>query len=110
MSDEWIHGEDTKLSPEVMSLVDYIWHEASGSLSDVLSVPVKRIKFEEVEKAEAILLSLRQALSHPHGGGGVTELSNEFYSLIPHRGTSSVINSKGAIAQKQDLCQVSYET
>ena len=64
MSDEWIHGEDTKLSPEVMSLVDYIWHEASGSLSDVLSVPVKRIKFEEVEKAEGYL-TVTQASSQP---------------------------------------------
>ena len=90
-----------------MSVVDYIWDEANGCLSDILSMPIKKIKLDDVEKAEAILLSLRQILSQPGQGTRVEQLSDEFYSVIPHRDDSIIINTKAAIAQKQDLCQVS---
>ena len=50
------------ISPEVSQLVDYIWEEASGRLEEVLSVPVDSIKVDQVEKAEAALLSIKRVL------------------------------------------------
>ena len=105
--EEQCAGEDTALSAEVKELVDYIWNEATGSLSEVLSVPVNSLKLEDVEKAEANLLSLRRALELGNEGGArIKELSDEFYTAIPHLLKRELINSKALIAQKQDLCQV----
>lgn len=49
--------------PEVSQLVNYIWDEASGQLEEVLAVPIETIKLEELNKAEAALLSIKQLLS-----------------------------------------------
>jgi len=38
---------------------------------------------------------------------GFSELSKEFYSHLPHKNKTD-ITDKRAIAEKQDLCQVSY--
>lgn len=51
------------LSPRVSELVDYVWTEASGQLEQVLAVPVEAIKVEQVDKAEAALLSIKRALA-----------------------------------------------
>ena len=51
------------ISPEVSTLVDYIWTEASGRLKDVLAVPVESIKVEQVDKAEAELLTIKRLLT-----------------------------------------------
>ena len=50
------------LVPEVSQLVDYVWDEASGQLEEVLTVAVETIKLEELNKAEAALLSIKQLL------------------------------------------------
>ena len=42
--------------------MDYVWEEASGQLSEILAVPEDRIKTEDLDKAEAALLSIRRAL------------------------------------------------
>lgn len=44
-------------------LVDYIWTEASGQLEDVLAVPVETIQVEQIDKAEAALLTIRRLLA-----------------------------------------------
>ena len=49
-------------APEVTQLVEYVWEEASGCLGEVLSLPVESVKLEQVEKAEAALLSIRRLL------------------------------------------------
>ena len=73
-----------RLSPEVSALVDYIWTEVSGRLKDVLAVPVESVKVEQVDKAEAELLTIKRLLSDsvmekakkgrdtPEGGGRET--------------------------------------
>ena len=50
------------IAPEVAQLVDYVWEEASGQLSEILAVPEDRIKTEDLDKAEAALLSIKRAL------------------------------------------------
>ena len=50
------------IDPPVAALVDYIWTEASGQLDQVLSVPVESIKVEQLDKAEAELLSIKRLL------------------------------------------------
>lgn len=49
--------------PEVSQLVDYIWDEANGQLEEVLAVSTETIKMEELNKAEAALLSIKQLLN-----------------------------------------------
>ena len=94
------------LSPEVANLIDFIWNEATGSLSDILAVSADSIKLEDVEKAEAVLLLLKKSLDSAEDSSVLKKLSDEFFSIIPHRNTGTAISSKYLIAQKQDLCQV----
>ena len=94
------------LSPEVANLIDFIWNEATGSLSDILAVSADSIKLEDVEKAEAVLLLLRKSLDSAEDSSVLKKLSDEFLSIIPHKNTRTAISSKYLIAQKQDLCQV----
>ena len=55
----------TGLQREVCELVDYVWGEASGELRDVLAVSAESIKVEQLDKAEAALLSIKRLLSDP---------------------------------------------
>jgi len=52
--------------------VDYIWDELSGRLDEVLTTPMEALKMEQVEKAEAALLSIRKLLDE-----GKTEREGE---------------------------------
>ena len=60
---------------------------------------------EQVEKAEAALLSVKLILDGTSKHGDVEKLTNDFYSAIPHT-QKSPLDSKRAIVEKQDLCQV----
>ena len=102
--------EDSVVSPEVANLIDFIWNEATGSLTDILAIPVDSIRLEDVEKAEAILLLLRKSLDANEGASTIQDLSNEFFSVIPHKDKGTGITSRHLIAQKQDLCQVKLKT
>ena len=62
------------IAPEVSRLVDYIWEEVSGRLEEVLSTPLESIKVEQVEKAEAALLSIRKILDK-----GKNEKNGEYF-------------------------------
>jgi hypothetical protein len=46
----------------VASLVDYLWKEAVGCLSETLAVPVESLKLQTVQEAEAILVSMKEGL------------------------------------------------
>jgi len=98
-------GASEVIPAEITDLVGYIWNEANGELNDVLSVPVEGIKLEQVEKAEAALLSVKLILDGTSKDGDVEKWTNDFYSAIPHR-QKSPLDTKRAIAEKQDLCQV----
>ena len=50
------------LLPEVSRLVDYVWTEATDQLEDVLAVTVETISQDQLDKAEAALLSIRREL------------------------------------------------
>ena len=50
------------LSPHVARLVDYIWSEAVDQLETVLAVSVATVTQEQLDKAEAALLSIRREL------------------------------------------------
>ena len=84
------------------NITGYIWNEANGELNNVLSVPVEGIK---LEKAKPALLSVKLILDGTSKDGDVEKLTNDFYSAIPHR-QKSALDTKRAIAEKQDLCQV----
>ena len=102
-------GEGVAMAPEVSQLVDYVWAEANGQLEEVLAAPVETIKTEQVEKAEAALMSLKKLLtgSESDQTSERTKLEAEFYGSLPHKPPHKVaIDSIRAIAQKQDLCQV----
>lgn len=103
---DYCHEEDVILSPDVANLVDVLWNEATGSLSDILAVPVNTIKLEDVEKAEGILLLLKRSFDNVEDASKVKKLSDEFFSIIPHKSETLEIASRQEIAKKQDLCQV----
>ena len=48
--------------PEVSRLVDYVWTEATDQLEDVLAVAVETITLDQLDKAEAALLSIRREM------------------------------------------------
>ena len=50
------------LVPEVSRLVDYVWTEATDQLEDVLAVAVGTITLDQLDKAEAALLSIRREM------------------------------------------------
>ncbi|KAK2557988.1 Protein mono-ADP-ribosyltransferase PARP4 [Acropora cervicornis] len=103
---DYCHEEDVILPPDVANLVDVLWNEATGSLSDVLAVPVNTIKLEDVEKAEGILLLLKRSFDNVEDASKVKKLSDEFFSIIPHKSKTLEIASRQEIARKQDLCQL----
>ncbi|XP_067050666.1 protein mono-ADP-ribosyltransferase PARP4-like isoform X2 [Acropora muricata] len=103
---DYCHEEDVILSPDVANLVDVLWNEATGSLSDILAVPVNTIKLEDVEKAEGILLLLKRSFDNVEDASKVKKLSDEFFSIIPHKSETLEIASRQDIAKKQDLCQL----
>ena len=72
----------------------------------ILAVPVNTIKLEDVEKAEGILLLLKRSLDNVEDASKVKKLSDEFFSIIPHKSETLEIVSRQEIAKKQDLCQV----
>lgn len=102
------------MTPEVSQLVEYVWTEANGRLEEVLSVPMETIKTEEVEKAEAALMSLKKLLTKAEQADSENErvkLESEFYGSLPHKPPQKVaIDNTRTIAQKQDLCQVCWHT
>ena len=98
-------GASEVIPADITDLVGYIWNEANGELDDVLSVPVEGIKLEQVEKAEAALLSIKLILDGTSKDGDGQKLTNEFYAAIPHK-QKTALDNKRAIAEKQDLCQV----
>lgn len=104
--------EGVSMAPEVSQLVDYVWAEANGQLDEVLASPVETIKTEQVEKAEASLMSLKRHLMKADPAQTDPEnervkLETEFYGCLPHKHPHRVaIDSMRVIAQKQDLCQV----
>ncbi|XP_064404134.1 protein mono-ADP-ribosyltransferase PARP4-like isoform X3 [Halichondria panicea] len=101
-------GGDLNIAPEVSRLVDYIWEEVSGRLDEVLATPLEAIKMEQVEKAEAALLSIKNLLeAGKNDRDELRKMSREFFSHLPHNpGHQSDITDKRVIAEKQDLCQL----
>ena len=55
-------SEGSEVNPDVLKLVEYLWEEASGQLESVLSVPVATIKADQVDKAEAALLTIKRLI------------------------------------------------
>lgn len=88
------------------SLVDYLWKEAVGCLSETLAVPIGSLKLQTVQEAEAVLVSMKECLDRSnHGGQEIRKLWKEFCQLIPHE-DEEVVFEKSLIAEKQSLCQV----
>ena len=79
-----------------------------GELNSILSVPVARLKLEDINKAEGVLQAVREILDKgEHSQENLTKISDEFYSLVPHNEKDvKRIDTKRVIAEKQDLCQV----
>ncbi|XP_076466190.1 uncharacterized protein LOC143297656 [Babylonia areolata] len=92
-------------SSAVSEIVDHIWREALGEVESVLLVPVSSVKLEQVEKAEALLVKIRDALKNKEN---VEEIVQEFYEALPHKAETAdmVMPSTGWLSRKQDLCQL----
>ncbi|XP_035659528.1 protein mono-ADP-ribosyltransferase PARP4-like [Branchiostoma floridae] len=102
-----VQTHTASVSPSVLALVDSLWEEALGNLSHVINGDVLHIKVDQIDKAEALLLQLKQAVERKAANDELQKLSSEFYSAIPHRPVHKcVIRNKRIIARKQDMCQL----
>uniref|UniRef100_A0A3Q0SU44 Poly [ADP-ribose] polymerase n=1 Tax=Amphilophus citrinellus TaxID=61819 RepID=A0A3Q0SU44_AMPCI len=92
------------LSEDVGVFVELLWTEALGCLGNILRVSVDQLSLNDVSRAEGLLLQAQKEL---RGGtfNEVVSLLHEFYTLLPHRETSSFPNAK-LISEKLDLCQL----
>ncbi|CAH1248284.1 PARP4 [Branchiostoma lanceolatum] len=102
-----VETHTASVSAGVLALVDSLWEETLGNLSQVINGDVLNIKVDQIEKAEALLLQLKQAIERKAPNDELQKLSSEFYSAIPHQpGHKEVIKNKREIARKQDMCQL----
>ena len=60
MSEVRSASANLSLPPDVSRLVDYIWSEAIDQLEAVLAVSVATITQDQLDKAEAALLSIKR--------------------------------------------------
>ncbi|CAG5135718.1 unnamed protein product, partial [Candidula unifasciata] len=97
---------DNDISEEVKELVDHVWREAMDEVTSVLG-DIKKIKLEQVEKAEAILVKVRDALKVSSPEKKVQILIEDFYSALPHADKKPNMNEiKRWLSKKQDMCQL----
>lgn len=99
--------ENTKLlSEDAKKLVNVFWQEAQGNLSEILLNDAKSYKVADINKAEGILLQIKQCFKEGKHKT-IKELSNQFFDIIQIGNTHSrKMESMKDIAQKSDLCQV----
>ena len=104
---EMFYG-DVQVSPEVGQLVTNVWRECLGAFEKYISVPLQQLRLKQVEQAEAVLLQIKQMLKMtPVAESEVQSLSDEFYSLIPHRLQRKVaIKNLKTCTRKSNLCQL----
>ncbi|XP_019851276.1 PREDICTED: uncharacterized protein LOC100633591 isoform X2 [Amphimedon queenslandica] len=110
MSETWprgVAGSREDLDPLVSKLVEYVWSEAIGEIEGFLTVPLQNIKLEQVEKAEAALMSIRKLLDEGRTGDDedIKKYTKDYNSALPNS-KSAPIDSKKVIANRQEFCQV----
>ncbi|MBL8600610.1 MAG: WGR domain-containing protein [Myxococcales bacterium] len=113
----------TNLSPEVATLMAYIYAEATEALTTTVNVkitangietPLGILTLGQIEKGESILQDLYKLFqSGKKSATRVEELSSEFYTTIPHRigrsraaAASSIIDSMEDFQSKQETLQL----
>ncbi|CAG2205451.1 PARP2_3_4 [Mytilus edulis] len=100
-----IYGMDSRpLSPSTEELIEHIWKEATGEIEQVISVPLQSIKLEQIEKAEAILLKIKDCKDDLK----VEQLFKEFNETLPHKNKTQPVRSqrRSWLSKKQDICQM----
>ncbi|XP_071133574.1 protein mono-ADP-ribosyltransferase PARP4-like [Mytilus edulis] len=100
-----IYGMDSRpLSPSTEELIEHIWKEATGEIEQVISVPLQSIKLEQIEKAEAILLKIKDCKDDLK----VEQLFKEFNETLPHKNKTQPVKSqrRAWLSKKQDICQM----
>ncbi|XP_064614206.1 LOW QUALITY PROTEIN: protein mono-ADP-ribosyltransferase PARP4-like [Liolophura sinensis] len=96
---------ETIPDPRVLTLVKQVWEEAVGHLGQILTVPVDKIKMEQVEKAEGVLLQIKEALEGQSSAKDLENLSSQFYEALAHVNPVTITN-KLILCRKKDLCQL----
>ncbi len=59
-----------------------------------------------MEKAESVLLELKESMKGNAKKDQLHNLTTQFFSCLPHCSPVNVLDSKKAIVEKYDLCQV----
>lgn len=59
----------------------------------------------QVEKAEGVLLKIKEALERQSSAKDLENLSSQFYEALPHVNPVTITN-KLILCKKKDLCQV----
>ncbi|XP_070191086.1 protein mono-ADP-ribosyltransferase PARP4-like [Littorina saxatilis] len=100
-----LESETGTASPAVSEIVEHIWREAIGEVESILRAPVSSIKVDQVVKAEALLVKIRDARKEERD---MQDIVKEFYETLPHISETAdgVKRSTAWISRKQDLCQL----
>ncbi len=110
-------NKDSKLPHEVQVFVRKIYSQATGNLkrnidceftSKGIKTPLGVLSLGQVERGDAVLDRV-QALLDGKGKGSFSDLSSEYYTLIPHahgRVKPPLVNTPQILKEKQDLSQL----
>ncbi|KAH9525129.1 Protein mono-ADP-ribosyltransferase parp4 [Bulinus truncatus] len=93
---------------EVKEFVEHIWQEAMSEVTEVIG-DLKAIRLEQVEKAEAIILKIREAVASSSEESKIQSLFSQFYSTLKHRNENSDVKEserKKWCMKKKDMCQL----
>ncbi|XP_046570901.1 protein mono-ADP-ribosyltransferase PARP4-like [Haliotis rubra] len=97
-------SESNDLDPHVSDLVEHVWREVAGEITEVITMPVDKVKMDQLEKAEAILMQIQDCLM-ANKTDQLNSLTSDFYEALPHRCPDQGV-SKQWVATKLDLCQL----
>jgi poly [ADP-ribose] polymerase len=114
---EIIHEENktvartTNLDTRVQRLVEQIYEEASRTLSNTIRTPLGALSQTQIDKGYEKLQQLRKAIKY-NDNRLVTELSSQYYSLIPQKFPHKIdtrevlINDEHKADRQEELLQL----
>jgi poly [ADP-ribose] polymerase len=110
------------LPPDVQDLVGHLYGEATHALTSTVNAsitangietPLGVLTIGQIEKGQAILDALAAAFEKKPSRSKLTDLSGEFYTVIPHRfgrsreaAEDAVLDTAGKLNAKQETLQL----
>ncbi|KAK6170199.1 hypothetical protein SNE40_018651 [Patella caerulea] len=95
------------IGSEVEQLVNHVWQEATGHIEDILSTSLADLQISQIDKADAILVEIKDELNKTADTNKLQTLLQDFYSALPHQTEGKETKpDRRWLSNKQDLCQL----